>query len=596
MADRYQARKIVLAALNATYIHSSLALRSLRAVSQSRTDWNFHLQEFTINQRHGDIIAELYRIRPHVLALSCYIWNITPTLEICADYKKAAPETIIILGGPEVSYDARQILADNPSIDYVVNGEGEYTLDELLYVLNGEANVDTVRGISYRDQDGALIENPARELIADLDALPFAYAGSNDDLNDRVVYYESTRGCPYGCTYCLSATTPGVRSLSIDRVKADLAQLLGLPLREIKFVDRTFNLDEKRTRAIMEYILSYPSQVKVHFEINGELFSDDMLEFLASVPPGRFNFEIGIQSTFGPALQAVGRRQNWDRLSQNILKLGSAGNIHLHLDLIAGLPGENYTSFKDSFNMVYGLRPHMLQLGFLKVLKGSPLTQDLELYQYACQSHPPYQVISNRDLSFEDIITLTRIEELLGIYYNSQEMAAAVQYITERIYTGLAADFYQDLAAFWSAQGWWGRGHRKEALYTFLYIFIKHTHPEHQLMINELLKFDYFLHCHRYTLPQGLISHNPNNINDIIYTYTKDKTFVRQHFPDWEGKTPREMKKLLHIEYFKADPASCQMAEELKIMFVYSPATLSADQVIDLTNQKEYAWKMKSVR
>ncbi len=588
MNGQPETRKIVLSTLNATYMHSSLALRSLRAFCRVRTEWDFHLREFTINQKHSDIIADLYQIRPVVLAFSCYIWNISPILELCTDYKKAAPETIIVLGGPEVSYNAQQILINNPAVDYVVNGEGEKTLNELLSALNGESALDSIQGISYRNQEGIPTVNPFRELITNLDDLPFAYANQTDDLHDRVVYYESTRGCPFRCTYCLSASLPGVRSLSIGRVKSDLAVLLALPLREIKFVDRTFNLDEKRARVIMEYILSYPSQVKIHFEINAELFSEDMIGFLETVPSGRFNFEIGIQSTFQPALQAVGRKQDWEKVSCNIARLTAADNIHLHLDLIAGLPRENYDNFKQSFDMVYGLQPHMLQLGFLKVLQGSPLVKDLSSYQYVFQSHPPYQIISNHDLSFGDVLKLTRIEELLGFYFNSREMVTTLKYITTTIYNGSAAQFYEDFSEFWSNRGWWGRGHRKESLYAYLYSFIENVYPYHSLTVNELLKFDYLLNHHRYTLPPGLNSHNPDNINDMVYSYARNKTFVRRHFPGWEGRSPREIRKLLHIEYFKVDPVSQRSVEELEIMFVYNSVTLSADLAVDLTNNENH--------
>lgn len=586
MKGIHGARTIVLSTLNATYMHSSLALRSLRAFCGVRTDWDFRLKEFTINQRHGDIIADLYLIRPAVLAFSCYIWNISPILEICADYKKAAPDTVIILGGPEVSYNAAEVLASNSAVDYVVNGEGEKTLDELLSAFSDESELAAIQGISYRNREGIPVVNPSRDLIVNLDDLPFAYANQTDDLRDRVVYYESTRGCPFSCTYCLSASSTGVRSLSIDRVKSDLAVLLALPLREIKFVDRTFNLDEKRVRTIIKYILGYPSQVKIHFEINAELFSDNMIDFLEKVPPGRFNFEIGIQSTFQPALQAVGRKQNLTKLSNNITRLALANNIHLHLDLIAGLPGEDYDNFKESFNMAYGLQPHMLQLGFLKVLKGSPLINDVVSFQYVFQSHPPYQVISNRDLSFENVLNLTRIEELVDLYYNSREMVTTLQYITGTLYKGSAANFYEDFSAFWSDQEWWGRGHRKEALFTFLSAFIENFYPDHRIVVNELLKFDYLINHHRYTLPQGMSSHNPDNLNNIVYSYAKDKAFVHRHFPQWEGMTPREVRKLLHIEYFEVDPFSKRAVETLVIMFVYNPITSSADLVIDLTNQE----------
>ncbi len=581
---------VILSTLNATYLHTSLALRSLQAFNRPRTNREIRVMEFTINQRPSDILAEIYLQQPAVLAFSCYIWNIEPILRICDDYKKAAPATVIILGGPEVSFDADSILEQNPGVDLVVSGEGETVLTELLAALDGQLELASIPGITYRDYQNRICSNSPREELADLDDLPFAYAHDWDDLTDRIVYYESSRGCPFRCSYCLSASSSGVRTLSLERVKSDLDVLLSLPVREIKFVDRTFNLNEKRARAIMEHILSSPNQVMAHFEIDASLFSDAMLDFLAAVPPGRFNFEIGIQSTYQPALQAVNRKQDWERLRQNITRLITFANIHIHLDLIAGLPGEDLARFKKSFDMVYNLRPNMLQLGFLKILKGSPLGQDSECLGYVFQSHPPYQVISTPFLNFGDIISLTRMESLVDKYYNSGEMAAAVAYITTYIYEGRAADFYQEFASYWSVHDWWNRGHKKEALYSYLGGFIQDHHSAHRHRVDERLKYDYLLHHHRYTLPEGLTSHNPVDINQIVYRYTRDKDFVHRWLPQLEGRTPREIKKLLHVEYFRGMDRE-KPGRELKLMFVYDPSTLTAVQVLDLSGDQPCGWE-----
>ncbi len=581
---------VILSTLNATYLHTSLALRSLQAYSRPRTNREIRVMEFTINQRPSDILAEIYLQQPAVLAFSCYIWNIEPILRICDDYKKAAPATVIILGGPEVSFDAGSILKQNPGVDLVVSGEGETVLTELLAALDGQLALGSIPGITYRDYQNRICSNSPREELPDLDDLPFAYAHDWDDLTDRIVYYESSRGCPFRCSYCLSASSSGVRTLSLERVKSDLDVLLSLPVREIKFVDRTFNLNEKRARAIMEHILSSPNRVMAHFEIDASLFSDVMLDFLAAVPPGRFNFEIGIQSTYQPALQAVNRKQDWERLRQNITRLITSANIHIHLDLIAGLPGEDLARFKKSFDMVYNLRPHMLQLGFLKILKGSPLEQDSERLGYVFQSHPPYQVISTPFLDFGDIITLTRLESLVGKYYNSGEMAAALDYITTHIYEGRAADFYQEFASYWSVHDWWNRGHKKEALYSYLGGFIQDHHSAHRHRVDERLKHDYLLHHHRYTLPEGLTSHNPADINQVLYGYTRDKDFVHRWLPQLEGRTPREIKKLLHVEYFRGMDRE-KPGRELKLMFVYDPSTLTAVQVLDLSGDQPCDWE-----
>ncbi|MEQ8199889.1 MAG: B12-binding domain-containing radical SAM protein [Syntrophomonadaceae bacterium] len=589
MSAATRSGRVILSTLNATYLHTSLALRSLQAFSRPRTTWTIGVMEFTINQKPSDILAELYLQQPAVLAFSCYIWNIEPVLKLCNDYKKADPTTVIILGGPEVSSDPGRILEQNPGVDYVVSGEGETVWAQLLAALDGQLELESIPGIAYRGHQHQINFNPPREALVRLDDLPFAYAHDRDDLTKRVVYYESSRGCPFRCSYCLSASSAGVRTLSLERVKSDLDVLLTLPVREIKFVDRTFNLDERRARVIMEYILSAPGQVKAHFEINAGLFSDAMLDFLAMVPPGRFNFEIGIQSTYPPALQAVNRQQDWGRLRRNISRLTATGNIHIHLDLIAGLPGEDLANFKKSLDMVYELKPHMLQLGFLKILKGSPLEQECSRLGYVFQSHPPYQVISTPVLDFGDVLTLTRMESLLDKYYNSGEMAAALDYIITRIYEGRAADFFQELAGYWTVQGWWNRGHQKEALYSRLGSFVGHHHPSHQSQVDERLKYDYLLHNHRYSLPEGLTSHNPVDINQVIYGYTRDKDFVHRYLPGLAGRPPREIKKLLHIEYFRC-PDQGGIARELKLMFVYDPITRAAIQVLDLSGEIPCAW------
>ncbi|MDD4775322.1 MAG: DUF4080 domain-containing protein, partial [Syntrophomonas sp.] len=491
---------IILATLNATYMHTSLALRALLAYTQPRTRRDLRIMEFTINQTSTDVMAALYRERPGVLAFSCYIWNIETISKLVDDYKKAAPETVIILGGPEVSSDAAQVLAQNQGVDFIVRGEGEATLAELVAALDGEMPLDCVLGITYREPDGNIKSNPSRPVLLSLEYLPYPYDHGTDGLTGRLIYYESSRGCPFTCSYCLSAASPGVRTLSLERVKSDLDRILRLPVREVKLVDRTFNLDEKRARAIMEHILAVAGNSQVHLEIDAGLLSDAMLDFLVSIPAGRFNFEIGVQSTHPPTLQAVRRKQNWKRLSENISRLVESGKIHIHLDLIAGLPGEDLASFKKSFNMVYNLRPHLLQLGFLKILKGSPLAQECQSLSYAWQSHPPYQIISNPHLTYEDVLTLTRMEQLLDWYYNSGQMATTVEYIATHIYQHRPADFYQDLAGYWEHHGWWGRGQSQEALYTYLSRFIDDEHHLHLAPIQELLKYDYLLKHHRYTL------------------------------------------------------------------------------------------------
>jgi len=575
--------KVLLCTLNAKYIHSSLALRYLRTYCGFQTKFDCKIEEFTINQNTSDIMAEIYMNQPDVLGFSCYIWNIRQILELCTDYKKVAPGTIIVLGGPEVSYDAEQMLSENPSVDYVVRGEGEETLKELLLAIKGDLPLSTVTGITYRDGN-QIYRNADRDLMTNLDDIPFPYQDELDKLGDRIVYYESSRGCPFHCSYCLSGGSGGVRYFSMERIKNDLEVMLDYQVREIKFVDRTFNCNEKRAMEIIGFIIAHRGTTKIHLEIDAGLFSDSMLDFLATVPPDLFNFEIGIQSTFNPALTAVRRKQNWDRLSHNIRKIKSQGKIHLHLDLIAGLPGEDWENFMRSFNMVYKLEPDMLQLGFLKILKGSDLLRECGSYDYMYQSQSPYQVLSNRDLKYEQIVALTHIEDILNKYYNSGDMAKTVAYIGQKIYADNIFNFYNDFSIFWQSRLLFGLGHKKEALYNILQTFIMDVHPSHEEVINELLKYDYLCHNHKYGLPEGLRSRNPQNINDHIYSYTKNVKFIARHLPDFADKNAREIKKLVHIEYFNIDPVTLEINSERVLMFVYSPITRKADRIINLSH------------
>ncbi|PKM75961.1 MAG: B12-binding domain-containing radical SAM protein [Firmicutes bacterium HGW-Firmicutes-15] len=575
--------RVLLCALNAKYIHSSLSIRYLSAyIQSSKVGLPVTIKEFTINESIQSIMAEIYRLQPDVLGLSCYIWNIKIILEICADFKRVSPQTIIILGGPEVSYDAEQVLIDNACIDIIVRGEGEQSLQELLMALHEGHTLDKVKGISYRIEE-EIHRNPERDLIANLDEVPFPYLDNLDELMDRIVYYESSRGCPFRCSYCLSSTTKSIRYLSIDRVKSDLALMLRHNVREIKFVDRTFNCDEHRAREIMNFIIEHRTNVKIHFEIDASLLSEAMLDFMRQVPPDLFNLEIGVQSTFKPALEAVRRNFDWEKLSGNIKRLKSFRNFHLHLDLIAGLPGEGYEDFTQSFNMVYALEPDVLQLGFLKLLKGSDLRKESDRYDYVFQFNPPYQVLSTNCMKYEEILSLSFIEDILGKYYNSGSMRKTVAYIVKEIYAGKAIGFYEDFVAYWQFNSLFGIGHKKEVLYQYLQEFIIKNYPSHSEISHELLKYDYLCFNHRHGLPEGLISNNPSNCNDIINKFTRDENFVIQYLSEMSMKSPREIRKYLRVEYFHVDPRTLvKVRTAIPIMFIYRPVTKVDAKVIYL--------------
>lgn len=561
---------ILLSTLNAKYIHSSLAIRYLQAYCRVHGGLQLEIKEFTINESMHDIMAAIYLQKPKVLCFSCYIWNIRPILELITDYKKIAPQTIIILGGPEVSYDAEQLLEDISEVDFVVRGEGEVTLQQLLLALMNEQAVSQIEGISYRCND-EIIHNPDRPLLKDLDSIPFPYPLDMQYFQDKIVYYESSRGCPYHCSYCLSSTQHGVRAFSLPRVKQDLAFLARQGVKEIKFVDRTFNCHEERAIEIMRWIMELETRTRFHFEIEASTLSERMMEFLATVPAGKFNLEIGVQSTYEPALQAVNRKSEWSKARENIARLRSYQNFHIHLDLIAGLPFESYQDFARSFNDVYGLQPDVLQLGFLKMLKGSMIREMADEYGYHYQYLPPYQVLTNRYLHYTEMIQLQQIEALLDKYHNSADMVQSIAYIISEVYKHNAFHFFEELACYWQARYLFAQGHKKELYYQYLLEFVRESHEGHLEIINELLKYDYLMN-NRHRLPQCFSSCNPDYANQELYDYIKDEDFRCLYLADKRDQSNREIRKNMHLEYFRYDPESAELKPDLiKIIFIYDP-------------------------
>ena len=561
--------KVLFATLNAQYIHSSLALACLNSYCQGEFA-DLHLMEYTINDNPRDILYSIFRIRPEVLCFSCYIWNIEAILNLCRDFKAIVPQCTIVLGGPEASFAADDLLQRYPQINIVVRGEGEQTTKELLQALSEGQALRGIAGISYRE--GLMVRhNEDRPPLTNLDIIPFPY----EDLSayqNRVVYYETSRGCPFGCSYCLSAADQGLRYFSLERVKHDLEILMHGDVREIKLVDRTFNSDEKRSRAIMSFIADNQPNCRFHFEICGDRLSDDMVDFLTTIPPGLFEFEIGVQSTHEPALQAIHRRQDWKRLQSNMERLKVAGNIHLHLDLIAGLPQEGYREFSHSFNQVYNLHPDMLQLGFLKLLKGSPLWEEADRHEYVRQAKAPYQVLANRYISYAELAHLQQVENLLNRYYNRGRFASTLDYMTSEVYEGKAFDFYSDLADFWEERELFSRGHRDREEYTILKDFVLNRHPDLKATVNEYLKYDYLKNFINHDLPPGLDCHNPPNRNEIQRQLLGDPSVITalSSWDDEETVPFTAGKKNLHLEYFLINPRDGKPLEEpLPLLFYY---------------------------
>ncbi|MGI5911814.1 MAG: DUF4080 domain-containing protein [Syntrophomonadaceae bacterium] len=569
--------KVILTTLNSKYIHTSLALAYLEAACRC-PDWELEVCEFTINENLEDIMTSIYQTRADVICFSTYIWNIEKILTICRDYKKVAPLCTIILGGPEVSYDAAQVLTANPDVDYVVVGEGEATLKELLEKLDRKEPVTDIKGISYRQNDRIQVNLP-RPVIEDLDVLASPINKDLTDYKERVVYYETTRGCPFNCAYCLSSASKGVRYFPLERVKNELKHVLGYQLRELKLVDRTFNYNERRAREIMQFIIEQKSKTKVHLEICADILSESFMDFLSQVPPDIFNFEIGVQSTYLPTLRAVNRFSNWERLKKNILTIKSFRNIHLHLDLIAGLPLESYSRFQMSFNDVYHLQPHMLQLGFLKLLKGSLIYRKRKEHDYCFQSHPPYQILSNRYISYDEIIRLKQIEKVLNRYYNAGITPSTLDYVINSIYDGNAFKFFEELALYWERNELFSIGHRREKQYDILLEFLNYLYPDKREVFNELIKFDFLSRNLPHHFPEKVIRHQTDTNRELLYNCLENKVF--KELPVLPRGSKRELLKYLHLEYFTINPFNLKSIHQLfPLLFIYDPTKKRALKIL----------------
>lgn len=575
--------RILLVTLNAKYIHSSLALRYLGAIGRS-FPWQQDIAEFTINDLPYSIAAEIYRLNPDIVAFSCYIWNLKPTMEVAAILKKVKPELLIICGGPEVSFETEAFMQAHPQVDLVIRGEGEIPWTGFLTLLAekgpsgvGKLKLDpsllsAVPGLAYRTGQ-TLKSNPPAPLLEDLDRLPSPYQGADlSSLADRIVYYEGSRGCPFACGFCLSSTVPGVRYFSLDRIKEDIPRILKAGVREIKFVDRTFNADQERALAIWEFLVSLRPQARFYFEIAGDRLDEDLLSFLARVPPGLFQLEIGVQTINDQVNRRCHRYQNWERLARNVRRLLSYGNIRLHLDLIAGLPGEDYPSFARSFDAVYSLAPQEIQLGFLKLLKGTPLRREASAYGYVFLDEPPYEVLGSRDLSYAEMLRLHRMADLLEKYWNGHPADHALRFLEASCFDSPFA-FYEALAAWWEERGLHRRGHSRLDLYHHLAAFASTCRSGLDLdLFFHLLKFD--LCCHdrsrrwpEWAPPSPLTEKERSDWMDRI----ADPAFRRQYLPELADLSLQELRRHGYLELFPCHPEAPPARCPTLVYFYYGP-------------------------
>ena len=491
--------KVLLTAINSKYIHSNLAVRYLKSFTKDM-DYEGVIREFTINDREERILEEIIKEQPDVVAFSTYIWNVELISRLANLIKRVDSNIEILYGGPEVSFDAHKFLEDNIG-EYVIEGEGEKTYRDFISYKLGMIKLEDVRGLHYK-LDDKVYSNERRPLMS-MDEIVFPYE-EDEDLSNKIVYYEASRGCPFNCKYCLSSTSHGVRFLDIDRVLNELKYFVDKKVKLVKFVDRTFNCNHKFAMAIWDFLIKQDTNTSFHFEISGDLLRDNEIELLSHAPEGRFQFEVGVQTTNDDVLRNINRFVNFSDIKEKVLELMAIKNIKQHLDLIAGLPGEDYTSFVRSFNDVYSIRPEEIQLGFLKLLKGSSMREEAEKYGMEYSPYPPYEILKTNKISYNELLVLKKVEGMVDKYYNSQKFNYIIKYFDEKFDTPF--EFYHKLGLFFEEKGYFNRNIGNIEYYKVFLDFNKNVLKENEQCVSDIVKFNYLLHNKKRGLPDFLRS------------------------------------------------------------------------------------------
>ncbi len=482
--------KIICSTLNAKYIHTNIAIRYLKAFA--RPEFDVDIAEYTIKDPVMNIVTDLIQKKPTIIGFSCYIWNIEETIKVVKMIKKIDSSIQVIVGGPEVTYDVLDWMNSVNEFDYIVIGEGEETFKQLLVALKGDTQVENVHGIAYR-QNGNIKINPQRNKL-DLRELPSPFRFEEDlsHLSKRVTYIETSRGCPFTCQFCLSSIEVGVRYFDRDKIKDDIRYLMKNGAKTIKFVDRTFNISRSYAMEMFQFLIDehLPGTV-FQFEITADIMRPEVIEFLnKEAPRGLFRFEIGVQSTNDYTNELVKRKQNFEKLSRTVMLVKEGGKIDQHLDLIAGLPEEDYNSFQKTFNDVFAMRPEELQLGFLKLLRGTGLRINAKEHQYIYMDNAPYEMLGNRVLSFDDIIKIKQVEDVLEKYWNAHRLDFTIEYLVTHSFP-TPFNFFQGFGTFWEDKGWSRIGHQLEDLFKRLYSFLQTAEIHDLAVIEGLMKYDY---------------------------------------------------------------------------------------------------------
>ena len=521
--------KILLAACNAKYIHSNLAVYDLQAYASDYAD-HIVLKEYTINQQKDDIMRDIYLEHPDVVCVSCYIWNLSFVKELMADLIKILPGADFWAGGPEVSYDAEKFLTENSEFKGVMVGEGEETFKELAgyYVEKNPQDLKDMTGICYRDGD-QIIHNGWRQIM-DLSSIPFIYKDLSEFKN-RIIYYESSRGCPFSCSYCLSSIDKKLRFRDTETVKKELQFFIDNKVPQVKFVDRTFNCKHDHAMAIWKYINEHDNGVtNFHFEISADLLREEELQEMSTMRPGLIQLEIGVQSTNPDTIKAIHRTMDFEKLKGIVDRIHSFGNIHQHLDLIAGLPYEDYDSFRHSFNDVYALKPQQLQLGFLKVLKGSHMMEMCREYGIVYKTQEPYEVLSTKWLDYDYVLKLKTVENMVEVYYNSGQFQNTLEYL-ENFFPD-AFSIYEGLGNFYMEKGYGDISHTRMRRYEILLEFLEDVPEISMDQVKDQMVYDLYL--------RENLKSRPGFARD-------QKPFERQI---WDFRKREKVAKNAHVEVF----------------------------------------------
>jgi len=564
-------KKTALVCINAKFIHSALGIYSISRYAKKQ-GIEVDVLEYSINHNEMVIDMDVFKGHYDVVAFSCYIFNIEYVIKVASVLKKANPHLSIWLGGPEVSFSPEEYLS-YPFVDGVMIGEGEVTFAELYHA---DFCATNILGCAYK-KDGEILKNAPRPTIANLDEIPFAYSEEDlPKLKDKLIYYETSRGCPFRCSYCLSSTDHGVRYYSLDRVRENLLFFISHHIPLVKFVDRTFNADNRRAAEIMRFIANNPGETTFHMEISADLLTDEICEIVENSRDGLFQVEVGIQSTNPKTLDAICRGDHFEGIKRSVLALLKTKKAHVHVDLIAGLPYENLDTFKASFNTVYALHAHDLQLGFLKLLKGTKIRAEKAIHHYRFTDYPPYEIIGNDFLEYADIVRLKKIEDVLERYHNSQSFILSLSFLESK-YSD-AFTMFDELSKYFCKIGQSMQPCSKPLLYDFLVAFYREKFGDTDEFC-VYLAYDYYQNLKVGKAPDWYLDKSDETFRESCLEFLYDEDHIKTYLPEFMGEPPKKILKHVRFLQFPFDPLNRD--EKGKIVYIFENISKSAIKIVE---------------